>query len=63
MWRVLLCELYIAEDSASVLLDSDRLHGIEDELMSTAKYQFSESDYITVITYSKASRSGTIALF
>ncbi|KAK4212665.1 hypothetical protein QBC37DRAFT_424576 [Rhypophila decipiens] len=44
------------------------LHQIDHELMSSLKYQFGESQYITVITFSEASRgdrvdSGAIALF
>ncbi|KAM7185979.1 hypothetical protein V8F20_011570 [Naviculisporaceae sp. PSN 640] len=45
------------------------LHELEHELMSTVKYQFGESQYITVITYSDGSSggdrvdSGAIALF
>ncbi|KAM7203558.1 hypothetical protein V8F33_002178 [Rhypophila sp. PSN 637] len=44
------------------------LHQIDHELMSSLKYQFGESQYITVITFSEASKgdrvdSGAIALF
>jgi hypothetical protein len=41
----------------------ERLHQIENELMSSVKYQFGESEYITVITYSEDVDSGAVALF
>ncbi|KAK0623783.1 hypothetical protein B0T14DRAFT_565105 [Immersiella caudata] len=69
MWRRLLRSMYVCKQILQLReefkgpANMERLHDIEDELMSTVKYQLGESDYITVITYSKAVHSGTITLF
>ncbi|KAK3349710.1 hypothetical protein B0T25DRAFT_548765 [Lasiosphaeria hispida] len=69
MWRGLPRDMYVCNhllglgDDPSNTSDMGRLHEVEDELMSSVKYQLGESDYVTVITYSKAVRSGAITLF
>ncbi|KAK5657323.1 hypothetical protein OQA88_3387 [Cercophora sp. LCS_1] len=46
-------------DDESVM---EKLHSIEDELMSIEKYQHGASEYMTVITYNDAMHSGTVTL-
>jgi hypothetical protein len=69
-WRSLPREVHVSrhlleapESSDSEDAKMERLHKIENELMSSVKYQFGESEYITVITYSNDVDSGAVALF
>ncbi|KAK4038458.1 hypothetical protein C8A01DRAFT_37583 [Parachaetomium inaequale] len=72
-WRSLSREVHVgrhlleaaefAESGDSEDSKMERLHKIENELMSSVKYQFGESEYITVITYSNDVDSGAVALF
>ncbi|KAK3339670.1 hypothetical protein B0T25DRAFT_560371 [Lasiosphaeria hispida] len=69
-WRSLPREVHVgshllapAGKSESESEDMEKLHQVENELMSSVKYQFGESEYITVITYSEDVDSGAVALF
>ncbi|KAK4113426.1 hypothetical protein N656DRAFT_797300 [Canariomyces notabilis] len=70
MWRNVPREMYVCDDpsepggegEAGGKLDMEKLHELENELMSSVKYQCGQSEYMTVITYSDDVKSGAVAL-
>ncbi|KAK1830918.1 hypothetical protein QBC39DRAFT_259935 [Podospora conica] len=44
-------------------VDMETLHALENELMAPGKYQFGESEYLTVFTHSSDVNSGAASLF
>ncbi|KAK1755498.1 hypothetical protein QBC47DRAFT_380530 [Echria macrotheca] len=67
-WRSLPRQLHVSSHLLAPVGESDsekleRLHQVENELISSVKYQLGESEYITVITFSEEAASGAVALF
>jgi hypothetical protein len=71
MWRSVPREIYVpngvtvpgVDGTTAGNPDTETLNRAEHELMSLGKYQDSESEFMTVITYSNDVNSGAVALF